>query len=227
MKKVLIMAAALSLLAAPAMASSVVDSKHNLSTSGPGTIKSTNYSEVCVFCHTPHGASLTVTGAPLWNRSKMPADFTVADMYNSATLEASSKPSANGNLANLNNSDAKLCLSCHDGTNLVDDLLNPANSSGNAQPIGLTATSLGIGNGDLLDGTNSLKNDHPVGIDYAAADGTDAELQAIATATAAGVDFFNGRLWCSSCHDVHDDEFAPFLVGTNADSALCVACHIK
>ncbi|MGD0388921.1 MAG: hypothetical protein ABSC42_08205, partial [Tepidisphaeraceae bacterium] len=36
---------------------SVVNSPHNLSASGPGTIKSTNEQEVCIFCHTPHNAA--------------------------------------------------------------------------------------------------------------------------------------------------------------------------
>ena len=31
--------------------------KHNLSTSGPGPIKSTTMTEVCIFCHTPHNAN--------------------------------------------------------------------------------------------------------------------------------------------------------------------------
>ncbi|MDH5750542.1 MAG: hypothetical protein OEY85_14630, partial [Rhodospirillales bacterium] len=38
---------------------------HNLSTSGPGSIKSGVVTQVCVFCHTPHNSS---PRAPLWNR---------------------------------------------------------------------------------------------------------------------------------------------------------------
>jgi len=227
MKKVLVMAAALSLLAAPALASSVVNSKHNLSTSGPGTIKSDNYSEVCVFCHTPHGANQNITGAPLWNRSAMPADFAVGDLYNSSTLEATSRPSNNGNLAQVNASDAKLCFSCHDGTNLVDGLLNPANTSGNNQPAGLNGTALGTA--DLLEAGTMLKNDHPIGIDYSKAAASDGELELPPTNAAIDVSFGSDdkRMWCSSCHDVHDDAYGPFLVMSNAQSALCVACHIK
>ena len=33
---------------------SIVTTKHNLSASGPGTVKATIESEVCIFCHTPH-----------------------------------------------------------------------------------------------------------------------------------------------------------------------------
>jgi DNA-binding MarR family transcriptional regulator len=42
-----------------------VGTKHNLSVSGPGPIKSTNEQQVCIFCHTPHNASPI---QPLWNR---------------------------------------------------------------------------------------------------------------------------------------------------------------
>ncbi|NIR44635.1 MAG: cytochrome C, partial [Gemmatimonadetes bacterium] len=32
---------------------------------------------------------------------------------------------------------------------------------------------------------------------------------------------------CASCHDPHDNTFAPFLAADNTDSALCVHCHVK
>lgn len=43
----------------------VAKTKHNLSISGPGGIKATTETEICVFCHVPHLASNL--GA-LWNR---------------------------------------------------------------------------------------------------------------------------------------------------------------
>ena len=36
---------------------SIINSKHNLSTSGHGTVRSSTESEVCVFCHAPHNAT--------------------------------------------------------------------------------------------------------------------------------------------------------------------------
>ena len=38
-------------------AESVISSKHNLSVSGPGDIRATMESEICIFCHTPHRAT--------------------------------------------------------------------------------------------------------------------------------------------------------------------------
>ena len=44
----------------------IVNTKHNLSVSGPGPIKSLSTTEVCAFCHTPHHANPSVR--PIWNR---------------------------------------------------------------------------------------------------------------------------------------------------------------
>ncbi|VAX19401.1 Cytochrome c family protein, partial [hydrothermal vent metagenome] len=35
----------------------VRNTKHNLSVSGPGTVKASTETRVCVFCHTPHQAN--------------------------------------------------------------------------------------------------------------------------------------------------------------------------
>ena len=52
--------------AAPALGQqSVLDSLHNLSTTGPGEIRAAAEQEVCVFCHTPHRSAAV---QPLWNR---------------------------------------------------------------------------------------------------------------------------------------------------------------
>ena len=46
------------LLAAGAVgAASVVDSAHNLSARGPGTVRAAQEARVCAFCHTTHQAS--------------------------------------------------------------------------------------------------------------------------------------------------------------------------
>ncbi|HVT83233.1 MAG TPA: hypothetical protein VHM90_21520, partial [Phycisphaerae bacterium] len=45
---------------------SIVNSPHNLSASGPGTVKAAGESQVCIFCHTPHNATPV---KPLWNRA--------------------------------------------------------------------------------------------------------------------------------------------------------------
>ena len=56
--------------------------KHNLSTSGPGPVKSTTMTEICVFCHTPHNSN---PAAPLWNQTLSGATYTP---YTSSTMVA-------------------------------------------------------------------------------------------------------------------------------------------
>ena len=53
----------------------VQSSKHNLSVSGPGTVRATSESQVCVFCHTPHAATIA-PDAPLWNRTLSAQTYT-------------------------------------------------------------------------------------------------------------------------------------------------------
>jgi len=83
------LAAAASLLAATAFAlraagiSDVRNTKHNLSVSGAGPVRSTTESQVCVFCHTPHGATPGV--APIWNRALGTTTYTP---YTSSSLDA-------------------------------------------------------------------------------------------------------------------------------------------
>src|SRR3989304_10025718 len=58
-------------------AEDVRNSKHNLSTNP--NINAEGTSEVCVFCHTPHGGDTTVGGgaAPIWNRPPAVATSTL------------------------------------------------------------------------------------------------------------------------------------------------------
>jgi hypothetical protein len=73
-----------------------------------------NYGEVCVYCHTPHSANASVP-APLWNRNFKATTYTTYDQLNTTTLtQTVYQPGA----ASL------MCLSCHDGQQAVDAVLN-------------------------------------------------------------------------------------------------------
>ena len=117
---------------APADAARIADirnTKHNLSslsandtrasgapaTLPDGSTASVNTSEVCVYCHTPHNASMQDAQgsalSPLWNRrvGKTAAGADVAyTRYASTSLESGLPGAPDGS--------SKLCLSCHDGT---------------------------------------------------------------------------------------------------------------
>ncbi len=164
------------LLSGTASAASIVDSKHNLGNIG-GNTANRNYTdatqEVCVFCHTPHGGK-GATGAavaPLWNKA-LPASgtFTTYDTLGTSSLQGSITEVGSVSIA---------CLSCHDGSQAMDVMINQPGSGGynaSGAVLGGTWTS-GTGNvgadGKMLTtnpipglGTN-LKDDHPVGIQYA------------------------------------------------------------
>ncbi len=110
------------LLSVSALAGSIVRSRHDLSAlnwrayqaeTGPMTGGTFNdYRETCIYCHTPHDAS---SFAPLWNRN-LP-DPSGYQMYSSPNFDSVLPKSPDGiSLA---------CLSCHDGTVAVDNVLRP------------------------------------------------------------------------------------------------------
>jgi predicted CXXCH cytochrome family protein len=183
----------------------VVTTKHNLSATGPGTRRATSETEICIFCHAPHN---TAPSGQLWNR-RLPS-VTYAP-YASSTLKS---------VPGQPNGASLLCLSCHDGTIALGDVLNPGR---------LIDMAGGALSGDALLGVN-LTDDHPVSFVY------DATLRAARGELADPATLVNpgkvrldrsGRLQCTACHDPHDDTNGKFLVTPNTASALCVTCHIK
>jgi len=230
MKKVLVLIVVGTMLAAPAFAV-IRNSKHDLSASSAATVKAGSGDETCVYCHTPHGGAVGIL-APLWNRSIPGGGFVVGDLYNSATLDqTNSNPTTV--LAAVNNSDAPLCFSCHDGGTLENGLTNPSNADG--QPSGGTLAAGVTGFMDLDASGEGLTNDHPIGMNYVAVQAADTAGFRVSSATAIGVlplytnsaVPFTSAMWCSTCHDVHDNANQPFLNMTNVGSALCTTCHIK
>lgn len=145
--------------------SKVSDTKHNLSASGPGSTKSGTESQVCVFCHTPHGAN-TATVSPLWNRPSSGATYTP---YSSESLDARS---AQLGWTGQPLGSSKLCLSCHDGTIALGNVVNaPGSGLGSAISVsGDTATKMPLGAGEYSGYTrflgSDLSNDHPISITY-------------------------------------------------------------
>jgi len=73
-----------------------------------------NYGEVCVYCHTPHGANNFIA-APLWNRTIKPTVYkTYADLGTTTLTQVLTQPGP----ASLT------CLSCHDGQTAIDSIIN-------------------------------------------------------------------------------------------------------
>ncbi len=105
-------------------AEDVRNTKHNFFLNQDVGYDTANTTEVCVFCHTPHGgrSSDASTALPLWNRA-MP-DGTGFTMYDSPNFDGSA--SQNGQPQGV----SLACLSCHDGTIGIDALINAPGSGG-------------------------------------------------------------------------------------------------
>lgn len=108
---------------------SVANTRHNMtqrqpSGGGPsGAIMDpyrNDYGEVCVYCHTPHGANADVQ-LPLWNRTLRPTVYQTYDTLRTTTLTQPVSQPGPSSIA---------CLSCHDGQTAVDSIINMPGSGG-------------------------------------------------------------------------------------------------
>lgn len=190
--------------AATAMAD-ILNSEHNFGPFG------WSQGRVCLPCHTPHRAMLTVSDrAPLWNHELTQATYTLFD----------------GSAGDVDDLGPRtiLCMSCHDGTVAMDNF------------GGATTGTTYIGpTGDL--GTD-LQDDHPVGSQAVYPVGV-PWMQDPATFP-HGMDLEEMDLdadpgtppdlvvSCTSCHEPHNRHSNDDMTWVdNAGSALCLTCHIK
>ncbi|MFZ5524955.1 MAG: cytochrome c3 family protein [Pseudomonadota bacterium] len=289
---------------------SIINTRHNLSMLGLAGVSAVlhnssrnQYGEVCVYCHTPHGANNTIA-APLWNRTIKVTNYQTYDELGTTTLTqaVSSTPGA----ASLT------CLSCHDGQTAIDSIinmpgsgmalnsqattqntafLNTWNNTGGALDTtmhrGINSTNNVLGNGTGSDGLGcmtchspeglaafgpgglgiaegndmrlfnlgtDLRNDHPIGVDFPAANGAGTDWNTPAGVQGSSNYFevvangrmdkdeirtYNGKVECASCHDPHGvpsagvgTQFNPTFLRKSQSaggqgSAVCLTCHNK
>ena len=205
LKILLVLVVCLLITSLSAMAAGIRDTKHNLSATGPGTIKALNEGELCVFCHTPHQGRLDIPY--LWNRSDSTANYTP---YQSSTLSATVGQPTGA---------SKLCLSCHDGTVALGML------SSRPTEVEFVGGLRFMPEGPSLIGTD-LSASHPFSFTYNDALVTDnQELNPPVMLTHPVRLDQNGQLQCSTCHNPHDNSFGKFMVMSNQNSQLCTLCH--
>ena len=65
---------------------------------------------------------------------------------------------------------------------------------------------------------------HPTDVAYPPA-GKEREFASVSSVRAKGLRFSDGRITCTTCHDLRNPKY--HLVMENKESALCLACHIK
>lgn len=176
---------------------SVVNTVHNLSMTGPGLVKSDTEDRVCIFCHTPHNGS---PATPLWNKN---IEAQIYDTYKSSTLSIGTAPQPQG--------PSRLCLSCHDGTIALGQLRTSTTEISFSYSR-YVLSNLGV----------DISNDHPVSFSYFDA----AQNTELNPTLPANLLFYgNGVIHCSTCHDAHDDANGMFLRLDNRFSQLCASCH--
>jgi predicted CXXCH cytochrome family protein len=222
-----IMVAVLALVAAPGAGrgDSIVNTAHNLSISGPGPVKATTETEVCVFCHTPHDAS---PEGPLWNH-RLSTGVTYVK-YTSPTMVAYTSSAA----APDPNGASKLCLSCHDGTVALGAVQNRSTT------IPLQGGKVQLTPGDTGYLGTDLSKTHPISFavtDQIVAANNAANVAGLALNSVAAMRSdptvhldAQDRVQCTSCHDPHSD--ANF--GTSGvhfynrpqRADPCLVCHV-
>lgn len=189
---------------------SIRDSRHNLSVSGKGEIKSLTETRVCIFCHSSHNSS---TEGPLWNHATTSTGK--FKTYSRSTMSS---------LPEQPNGATKLCLSCHDGTIAVGAIRGISN------PIPMKNVG---GAGEIPQGYKSnlgtdLTGTHPVSVKYeqniAMANGN-LKWPPLDPEKKVGTDA-DGYIQCTACHDPHGSKSNryPFWNKGTFDE-VCVVCH--
>ena len=283
-------ALALGLISAATMAQAaagIANTRHNLGTANrtsggvtfttgsqgarDGDLHTTGTDEICVFCHTPHGSAVPgVVNAPLWNKgAPATSNYTV---YTSGTMQGTAGVAAG--------SMSLACLSCHDGTQAMDNMINSPGASGyvvggarggnavngvavtgdwvagtaSAEGADVVSGAMQSTAGVVMLGTD-LSNDHPIGMAYCGGGQTntasnagcnDGDFNAQTGVAVNGGSFYVGSsgvqrenmrtygnstatatVECGSCHDPHNAVNKTFLRTNNANSGVCLTCHVK
>jgi hypothetical protein len=198
----------------------VISTRHNLSVSGPGEVRSLTETEVCKFCHIPHNAIVPV---PLWGHALSTAQYDTPEIRG---RDGSRTP------APQPDGSSRLCLSCHDGTVALGDI------AGEPKPLEMLGSSrLTPGRPGFL-GTD-LSGSHPVS--FVVPDGdnelgqSDSDmglrlLSAIEADDSVNLDH-QGKMQCTTCHDPHADTYyvpgrvPRFWVKPTVDE-VCLTCHV-
>lgn len=207
-----------------------------------------DYGEVCVYCHTPHGANSNVT-LPLWNRTLRATTYTTyASLGTSSMTQPVTQPGPN----------SIACLSCHDGQTAIDSVINMPGSGGYSAAqattqstsflnawnnsrgpdatvhIGLDPTpsagclachspAAGVVGAGATDFTvfaigTDLRNDHPVGVRFPTA-GPGVDFKPT-TATRAGIRWFD-----SNANGAPDPREVRVFDSGEGYEVECASCH--
>lgn len=249
MKKIAVVLAVVALIAfgATAAMAGISFTKHNLSSTGSGTYKASagqQNDEICVWCHTPHGANTSFNAVPLWNKA---TTTTLGYTMYSSAVTSHTAPDASPNGGSM------ACLSCHDGVNGINSLINQAGQGGydaagtnvafNTVAAGTPLALLAQDLGSYTNIGRDLTNDHPISVVYNQSSTAITPVFRLRNVTTTPANWGtmrildvlrNDRVECVSCHEPHlaygDTLFSAtagtmFLRVNNTGSQLCLGCH--
>ena len=179
---------------------------HNLSVEGPGTTRASDLDEVCRFCHVAHGGSDL---GLLFNKQESQAAYVP---YSSPSLHVT---------PDVPQSVSRLCMSCHDGTVALGDLL--ADNTLYTFPTGRETLQPGFGGLEPM-----LQDDHPISFPYQEAilNGNTELRDQLSLPVELQLDT-GGQVGCGTCHDAHDNTQGFFLRRPLAQATICTDCHVK
>ncbi len=210
----------------------IVGSVHDFSRASWNPGSSSYTGEICNVCHAPHdGGRDTYKAGLLWNRRLSSATYIMYDNSWSPGITHAQDSQPTGN--------SKLCLSCHDGSLALDAF---GSYTGTGWRMWDENTNKVIPRFKDATGRLDMHGTHPISVTYAAPGGGTAKGFNPATNTWPGgltiADTLqNGKVQCSTCHDVHDTpgEVVPgtqllragLTAAQGGASALCLTCHDK
>jgi len=137
----------------------IVGSKHDFTTGGDAQTTTGLTDQVCVFCHTPHGSD-TAAPVPLWNKVLTGgATYTRYSTLSTPSFDSAEAPVGSVSLA---------CLSCHDGTQAMDVVINLPGSGGYNAAGQTIDPAIGVMTGSPIPNLQQdLTDDHPISMQYA------------------------------------------------------------
>ncbi len=223
----------------------IANTKHNLGSTGTaGNNKVSDTGEICVFCHTPHAADTTAP-APLWNKN-------LSAMTGYTTYSTASSSTIDGEVLAVG-SVSIACLSCHDGSQAMDNIINAPGSGqydttgGGANGRAYTWSGSTVNTTGQMQNTSvamlgkDLSNDHPIGIQYCGG----GQTSGAPTGACADADFkgpgaglqsatINGSLvwWVDSTSGTVGSRdktdmilYSRAFTGGTGPSVECASCH--
>ena len=180
---------------------------------------------LCTVCHEMHNSDPSKL-IPLWGHQTSISAGSF-QLYQSPTIGYTPSQPSGATLA---------CLSCHDGVTAI----NSYGGTTNGAAVFMTNSLTILG--------TDLSLNHPVSFSYTTAQANDPYLRSPSdtadSTNRTGVAAFsgvslnkamlgnNGRMECSSCHDIHRQRgrsmySGVYVVNSAAYGDLCLMCHIK